>query len=296
MEDKAAATAARRSFRRLLPGTACLAVLLSALSTNPTLAQDRPFPYALGTQDLLILPIGFGLSEWGDALEAGLDLITYEEIEGLTRNDVNAFDRVATRNWSFTWDDRSDEYRDTLLRSAILLLFVPDVIHGRVSNAVTIGTMFAETYFVVRGVTLVTKSLVGRKRPYAYNTSMSATERYNLARWSDDGVGVYESFFSGHSAAAFTLATLMSKITTDVYGRSTWTDILWASSLSLATMTAYARVKAGVHYPSDVIVGAIVGGAIGYLIPTLHRKESAGRLSLLAAPDYLQLRIRLDAR
>jgi membrane-associated phospholipid phosphatase len=271
-------------------------VLLSALLANPTAAQERPFPYTLSKQDLLILPLGFGLSEWGDALERGLDPITYEEIAGLSRNDVNPVDRGATHNWSYTWDDRSDEYRDTLLRSAILLLFVPDVIHGRVSNAITTGTMFAETYFVVRGVTLMTKSLVGRKRPYAYNTSMSATERFNLARSNGDGVEVYQSFFSGHSAAAFALATLTSRVVTDVYGRSTWTDILWGSSLSLATMTAYARVKAGVHYPSDVIVGALVGGAIGYLVPTLHGKDSGSRLSPIAAPNYLQVRIWLGTR
>ena len=41
--------------------------------------------------------------------------------------------------------------------------------------------------------------------------------------------------------------------------------------MSVAALTAYARVAAGRHFPSDVIVGAVVGAAIGHLVPRSHR-------------------------
>ena len=47
--------------------------------------------------------------------------------------------------------------------------------------------------------------------------------------------------------------------------------LVWGSTMSVAALTAYARVAAGRHFPSDVIVGAIVGSAIGHLIPRSHR-------------------------
>ena len=67
----------------------------------------------------------------------------------------------------------------------------------------------------------------------------------------------------------------MSRVFTDIRGRSTTSDVLWASSLSVASLTAYARVKAGMHYPSDVLVGAAVGTAIGLAVPWLHRGMAA---------------------
>ena len=46
------------------------------------------------------------------------------------------------------------------------------------------------------------------------------------------------------------------------------------------------------HYPTDVIAGAIVGSAIGYLVPTLHRKGREGRLGLVVTPTQMGLRLR----
>ena len=73
---------------------------------------------------------------------------------------------------------------------------------------------------------------------------------------------------------------------------SAWSKLIWGSTLTFATLTAYARVKAGAHYPSDVIVGAIVGGAIGRLVPVLHRKNSSQRLTLGARPDRICLTLK----
>lgn len=61
------------------------------------------------------------------------------------------------------------------------------------------------------------------------------------------------------------------------------------TSLTLAAMTGYARVKAGKHYPTDVIAAAAVGFAIGYLIPTLHKKKKGDQVSLVLLPDRIGL-------
>ena len=53
---------------------------------------------------------------------------------------------------------------------------------------------------------------------------------------------------------------------------------------ALPALTGYLRIRAGRHYPSDVLVGYLVGGAVGYLIPTLHKKKPKGK-SLSIAPS-----------
>jgi membrane-associated phospholipid phosphatase len=74
---------------------------------------------------------------------------------------------------------------------------------------------------------------------------------------------------------------------TDIHGDSIWTKLLWGSSLTAAAMTGYARVKAGKHYPTDIIASAVVGFAIGYLIPTLHKKKKNDRVSLIISPNRI---------
>ena len=144
--------------------------------------------------------------------------------------------------------------------------------------------MLLESYLLLKGITYMTKTTFGRKRPYLYNTSFSIQERYSMG-----GNSAYFSFFSGHTAAAFTAATFLSKVMTDIHGQCVWTKLLWGSSLTLAALTGYARYEAGMHFPSDVFVGAAVGFAIGYLIPTLHKKKKDKRVSLSVLPDQISI-------
>jgi membrane-associated phospholipid phosphatase len=150
--------------------------------------------------------------------------------------------------------------------------------------------MGVEMSLFVMGATYTVKGLAGRRRPYMYNTDLSLEDRIGMGA-SDDGTASH-SFFSGHTSAAFALATFSSKIVADIHGRSGWTDFMWGSTLTLATLTGIARVKAGVHYPTDVIAGAIVGGAIGYLVPYLHAKGRGRRVGLAVSPTRMGVQIR----
>ena len=51
---------------------------------------------------------------------------------------------------------------------------------------------------------------------------------------------------------------------------------VWGTSLLFAATVGYLRFAAGMHYPTDILTGALVGSAIGYLIPLLHKKDDAG--------------------
>ena len=67
------------------------------------------------------------------------------------------------------------------------------------------------------------------------------------------------SFPSGHSAAAFAFAAGVGHVIPPA-----------AVPLgALAALVAYSRVHTGVHYPGDVVVGAVVGTVLGRI--TSHR-------------------------
>lgn len=262
------------------------AVLATILAANGLLAADRPFPYELKKKDFWLGPGGAGLFALGTSLHSGHGEITLEEILALDRNDVNAFDRSATRNWSIEWGDRSDVSRDVVVFSALAVTAVPPLLRGKWSQALTLTVMFAEAYAIMGGVTYLTKVAVARERPYLYNTDLTPEER--LAAGDDPR----SSFFSGHAAGAFTAAAFVSKVFTDVHGPSVWSTLVWGSSLSLAAYTSFARVKAGAHFPTDVIAGAAVGFAIGYLVPVLHKKDRSDRMQVAAGPSLVTFNLR----
>ncbi len=65
-------------------------------------------------------------------------------------------------------------------------------------------------------------------------------------------------FVSGHAANSFALATFLSLLF-----RNRWAT---AGFLIWATVVSYSRVYLGVHYPGDVLGGALLGAIIATLV------------------------------
>jgi membrane-associated phospholipid phosphatase len=102
-------------------------------------------------------------------------------------------------------------------------------------------------YILSSIVTQGTKHIVNRARPY--QTYSYITRRAP----ADDNT----SFPSGHTSSAFCTATSLSLYFPKWYVIAP--AYLWASSVG------YARMYQGVHYPSDIFVGAIVGASSAWL-------------------------------
>lgn len=91
---------------------------------------------------------------------------------------------------------------------------------------------------------------------------------------------IEDSFFSGDASSTAFGLVFFAKVFNDYYPDSKWRPVVWGLSLSGVAAGSYFRVKSGKHFPTDVIVGSIVGGGIGYLIPHLHKKKPLPGLSM----------------
>jgi membrane-associated phospholipid phosphatase len=105
------------------------------------------------------------------------------------------------------------------------------------------------------------KVIAGRRRPFA-------TFDGEVIRPRND---FHTSFFSGHTALAFAVATSSGTVASLRGYRSAST--LWFGGIALASATGYLRIAADAHYLSDVLTGAVIGTAIGVAIPLLFHRD-----------------------
>ncbi|HMU46897.1 MAG TPA: phosphatase PAP2 family protein [Chitinophagaceae bacterium] len=75
------------------------------------------------------------------------------------------------------------------------------------------------------------------------------------------------SFISNHAANHFGMAVFFLLTMKKNIGNWAWIGIFWAAAI------AYAQVYVGVHYPLDVLAGALVGIFIGTLTASLFNKR-----------------------
>lgn len=76
-----------------------------------------------------------------------------------------------------------------------------------------------------------------------------------------------KSFWSGHTATSFTLATVLSEMYKEEY------PVVPYVAYGLAALTAYARVHGDNHWASDVIAGAVAGHLIAKLSMSYLNKD-----------------------
>jgi len=80
---------------------------------------------------------------------------------------------------------------------------------------------------------------------------------YSMVHILNDYRGGTYGFYSGHSSNAFAVAFFMITIIADRR------KYIIPISITYAILTAYSRIYLGVHYPGDVLIGAIMGSLLG---------------------------------
>ncbi len=111
--------------------------------------------------------------------------------------------------------------------------------------------------FTSLGLTLAIKNIVKRKRPFVTLNNVYSSEKNSP---TDD-----YSFPSSHTSTVFSMATALTLRYNDK-------PVLIAGMYTYALLVSYGRVYLGVHYPTDILAGAIVGAGSSILIYSL-RKE-----------------------
>ncbi len=266
-----------------------LLLLLSLIvfPQTPISAESKPFPYQYQPQlDGALLFSGVSLSTIYFYYKGEQPLLNASDLKTMKSKDINSFDQAASQNWSESAAHLSDITKDSVIYPS-LLLSIPLMMDGKWKELGILSTMIVESYLLVQGITGVTKITMDRPRPYLFNDSLSHEKKTELAKEHS----ATRSFFSGHTSGAFAGAITMAKLIEDIYGPASWTPYVWGGTLTLATLTGFLRFQAGVHYPSDILVGGLIGSAIGYFVPWIHHKDQANIKFTLLSPSEFGIKI-----
>lgn len=109
-----------------------------------------------------------------------------------------------------------------------------------------------ESFAISQGLTFATKAIVNKPRPHEADSTIISIKN------ATNG-----SFPSGHTSEAFATATTIALINHKWY--------VVVPAYTWAGLVGYSRLYMGVHYPSDVIAGALLGTGSAWLSYKLNK-------------------------
>jgi membrane-associated phospholipid phosphatase len=228
-------------------------------------AANAQSPYERDTSREIGLSVGSaGLAATGLYLNHNIVPLTEEQVNSLSKEDLNSLDRWVTNHWSPRAGKWSDILRNISLVSPFALL-ASDRIRD---DAGTVGLMYAEALLLSSAGTLLSKAIFQRTRPFVYNPDVPM-------RLKAGNKEARRSFYSGHAATTFTSGFFLAKVFGDFYPDSDWKPVIWGGAVAISSTVALLRMLAGKHFLTDVLGGAVMGGLIGYGVPAIHEKTGS---------------------
>jgi membrane-associated phospholipid phosphatase len=140
-----------------------------------------------------------------------------------------------------------------------------------------------EVFAINHALNITIKLLSRRERPHGLYCR--TRENYDDDPLCGDPLPA-ESFWSGHVSNAFAGAALvcLHHDVFDLFGDVAADGAACGSALAMAAATGIFRIMADRHWVTDVLTGAVVGSAIGILVPYLLHYQGGARAPLRGAP------------
>ena len=220
--------------------------------------------------DITITAITAGWSAFAFTKIYSKDDITPEQLAGIREENVPGFDRWAIRPFNEKIDKDSYIPFYAAMPAPLLLLFDKKIR----KDGFKVMFLYLETMAVTGLLYTGSMYLTNRYRPYVYRSESPMDKR--LTGNSKN------SFYAGHVHLVGSSVFFIAKVWSDYHPESKIKWVFYTGAAAVTGATAWMRHQAGMHFPSDLLLGAGLGALTGILVPALHKNKSADdRLSIL---------------
>jgi len=253
---------------KLLTATAIFSLFVTGVlgqqtDTAGTDINARQGPYAVKAK--LEIPLTAVLTGWtvySFSQISEKEHTSAEKIAGLTKQDVNGFDRWAIKPYNHGIDRASyiPFYASVPYPPVFMLL------DKRMrKDHVKLLFMYTEAMSITGALYGSAAHYFPRLRPLVYDAKSPENVR--------EASNSRNSFFAGHVALVGTATFFMAQVFADYHPESKLKWLVYGAAGVATAATGYMRHAAGEHFPSDILVGAAVGTFTGLLVPRLHKHK-----------------------
>jgi membrane-associated phospholipid phosphatase len=206
--------------------------------------------------------------------------ITDQELQGLNKNIFTGFD-----HWALEQDPAQRQSyakaSDYTLPGLIILPGLLALDKNIRQDWFRILVMYYEMHaitFSIYNYSPFGPAFQNKYRPLVYYDQLPINERTPGNNRN--------SMYSGHTATAIASTYFMVKVYCDYHPEiCNKKYILYGIATIPPLVEGYFRVKAMLHFPSDVLIGVAIGAACGILVPEIHRfKNHKVNLGLSSTP------------
>jgi hypothetical protein len=184
-----------------------------------------------------------------------------ETISGLSKSNVNGFDRWAIRPYNKKVDNLS--YIPFYASMPMPVVFLFDKRMRK--DIAKLSFMYLEAMSITGILYTGSSYLTNRYRPYVYSDETPLDYRTRG--------GGKNSFYAGHVALVATSTFFLAQTWADYHPESRARWAFYALASAATGYTAYMRYRGGLHFPSDIALGMVQGTLTGLLVPRLHKTK-----------------------
>jgi membrane-associated phospholipid phosphatase len=191
--------------------------------------------------------------------------------------DLNPLDRPAAGRFDAGFSLAGEVLIASAYTAAVVLDLL-DVVSAdqQITSLLVDLAVMAEAVLLNGALNQIVKFAVARPRPLLYERDLT-----NDRQRDPDS---YLSFYSAHTSSAFAVTLAYAQTFAYRHPDSPYRFLVYAGAVVLGSAIGATRIAAGKHFPSDVLVGAAAGAAVGLAIPWLHRRSEHVQLNVSASP------------
>jgi len=200
---------------------------------------------------------------------------TEQQILSLNINSIDPIDRIGVYPYNEHLDKTSYYPFYTAIPLPLVFFLTGNDMR---SDFPKLTFLYLETLSITGMIGTSATYFVNQYRPYAYTAQTSMDKKLTQ--------NAKNSFFAGHVEIIATSTFFISEVYSNYYPDS---KIKWlfftAAGLATAGM-GYMRLEAGMHFPSDILLGAVVGASSGILVPYFHNHKIIKNTNLTFMPFF----------